>query len=135
MKRRNETKHNSVDFGFFSFSKSNWWWWWWIVFVVWLTNERRLRLISRRDHCQRFSPSQISDTPQAGSEPAQNLNSDFVGRRCDFQLMKCDFQDSDVRRFGAILKKTFIMVIIIKHPNLFLFDIEKKHFGSVLSFF
>ena len=21
-----------------------WWWWWWIVFVVWLTDERRLAL-------------------------------------------------------------------------------------------
>ena len=35
-------------------------------------------LISSRDHCQRFSPSQISDTPRAGSEPAQNLNSGLV---------------------------------------------------------
>ena len=31
-------------------------------------------LISSRDHCQRFSPLQISDTPRAGFEPAQNLN-------------------------------------------------------------
>ena len=23
-----------------------WWWWWWIVFVVWLTNQRRLALFS-----------------------------------------------------------------------------------------
>ena len=21
-----------------------WWWWWWIVFVVWMTNERRLAI-------------------------------------------------------------------------------------------
>ena len=34
-------------------------------------------LISSRDHCQRSSPSRISDTPQAGFEPAQNLSSDF----------------------------------------------------------
>ena len=25
-----------------------WWWWWWIVFVVWLTDERRLALLSAR---------------------------------------------------------------------------------------
>ena len=31
-------------------------------------------LISSRDHCQRSSPSRISDTPQAGFEPAQNLS-------------------------------------------------------------
>ena len=34
-------------------------------------------LISSRDHCQRFSPSQISDTLRAGFEPSKNLrNSD-----------------------------------------------------------
>ena len=56
--------------------------WWWIVFAEWLTDERCLRLISSRDHCQRFSLSQISDTPQAGFEPAQNLSSDFVEWSC-----------------------------------------------------
>ena len=35
-------------------------------------------LISSRDHCQRFSPSQISDTPRAGFEPAQIHSSGFV---------------------------------------------------------
>ena len=35
-------------------------------------------LISSRDHCQRSSPSRISDTPRAGFEPAQNLSSDLV---------------------------------------------------------
>ena len=34
-------------------------------------------LISSRDHCQRSSPSQISDTLRAGFEPAQNLSSGF----------------------------------------------------------
>ena len=35
-------------------------------------------LISSRDHCQRSSPSRISDTPRAGFKPAQNLSSGFV---------------------------------------------------------
>ena len=35
-------------------------------------------LISSRDHCQRSSPSRISDTPQVGFKPAQNLSSGFV---------------------------------------------------------
>ena len=35
-------------------------------------------LISSWDHCQRSSPLQISDTPQAGFEPAQNLSSGLV---------------------------------------------------------
>ena len=38
--------------------------------------------ISSRYHCQRFSPLQISDTPQAGSEPAQDLSLCFVGWSC-----------------------------------------------------
>ena len=39
-------------------------------------------LISSRDHCQRFSPSRISDTSRTGFEPAQNLNSGFVEWSC-----------------------------------------------------
>ena len=42
-------------------------------------------LISSRDHCQRSSPSRISDTPQAGFEPAQNLTTAHyttAPRRC-----------------------------------------------------
>ena len=35
-------------------------------------------LISSWDHCQRYSPSQISDMLQAGFEPAQNLSSGLV---------------------------------------------------------
>ena len=49
-----------------------------VVFVVWLTDERCSRLISSRNHCQRFLPSQISDTSQAGFELAQNLSSDLL---------------------------------------------------------
>ena len=39
---------------------------------------KTLSLISSREHCQKFSPSHICDTPQAGFEPAQNLSSNFV---------------------------------------------------------
>ena len=35
-------------------------------------------LISSQDHCQRSSPSRISDTPRAGFEPAQNLRPGLV---------------------------------------------------------
>ena len=37
-------------------------------------------IISSRDHCQRSSPSQISDTPRAGFEPVQS--SGLVERSC-----------------------------------------------------
>ena len=39
-------------------------------------------LISSRDHCQRSSPSRISDMPRAGYEPAQNLSSGAVEWSC-----------------------------------------------------
>ena len=39
-------------------------------------------VIFSRDHCQRFPPSQISDTSRAGFEPAQNLSSDLVEWSC-----------------------------------------------------
>ena len=39
-------------------------------------------LISSQDHCQRSSTSRISDMPQAGFEPAQNLSSSLVKWNC-----------------------------------------------------
>ena len=39
-------------------------------------------LISSRDHCQRSSPWRISDTPRAGFEAPQNLNSGLVEWSC-----------------------------------------------------
>ena len=39
-------------------------------------------LISSRDHCQRSSPSWISDTPRAGFEPVQKLSSGLVEWSC-----------------------------------------------------
>ena len=39
-------------------------------------------LISIRDHCQRSSPSRISDTPRARFEPAQNRSSGFDKWSC-----------------------------------------------------
>ena len=43
---------------------------------------KALSLISSQDHCQRSSPSRISDTPLAGFEPAQNLSSGLVEWSC-----------------------------------------------------
>ena len=43
---------------------------------------KALSLISSSDYCQRFSPSQISDRPQARFKPALNLNSGFVEESC-----------------------------------------------------
>ena len=40
--------------------------------------QKAFSLISSQDHCQRSSPSRISDTPRAGFEPGQNLSSGLV---------------------------------------------------------
>ena len=47
-------------------------------FIRMVDQLKTLRLKSSRDHCQRTSLSQISDTLQAGFEPMQSLSSDFV---------------------------------------------------------
>ena len=39
-------------------------------------------IIFSRDHCQRSSPSWISDTQRAGFKPAQNLSSGFAEWSC-----------------------------------------------------
>ena len=62
------------------------WWWRWIIFVVWLTDERRFSLISSREYCQRSSPSRISDTARRGFEPPQNLSSDFIEWSCEVMI-------------------------------------------------
>ena len=46
-----------------------------ILFAEWLTGEKCLGV-------QRFSPSQISDTPRAGFQSAQNLSSDYDEWSC-----------------------------------------------------
>ena len=45
-------------------------WWWWIVFHY------------HRDNCQRFSPSQTSEKPRPGFEPAHNLSLSFIKLNC-----------------------------------------------------
>ena len=63
----------------------NWWWqwwWWWIVFVVWLTDERRLALFSAgpivRDPHHRESPTRR----EQGLNLPQNLSSGLVEESC-----------------------------------------------------
>ena len=47
-----------------------------------IDRRKAFSLISSRDHCQRSSPSRISDTPRAGFESAQNLSLGFVEWSC-----------------------------------------------------
>ena len=63
---------------------------WWMMmmncFCGIVDGQKAFSLISSRDHCQRSSPSWISDMPWAGFEPAQNLSSGFVEWSCAVSL-------------------------------------------------
>ena len=57
-------------------------------YFSWMVYRRKaLSLISSQNHGQRFSPSQISDTPRIGLEPKQNLSSDFFERSCLLEII------------------------------------------------
>ena len=53
--------------------------------------QKAFSLISSQDHCQRSSPSRISDTPWAEFEPVQNLNSGFVECSCEVVITTTPF--------------------------------------------
>ena len=71
-------------------------------------------LISSQDHCQRSSPSRISDTPQAGFEPAENLLSWMKLRRHD---LKCFFKKGKFLDFSCILKDIGNKLKLFRQPN------------------
>ena len=48
------------------------------LFLRMVDRTKAFSLISSRDHCQRFLPSQIFQMLRAAFEPAQNLISGFV---------------------------------------------------------
>ena len=72
-------------------------------------------LISRRDHCNESSPSQISDTPLASSEPVQNLSLGLVEWSCAAVLT-------------TILHVNFVLWEVIS-------EIKKLHQGLGLFFY
>ena len=61
----------------------SWNWWMTMNYFCGMVDRRKVfSLISSQDHCQRFSPSRISDTPRAGFERAQNLSWGLVEWSC-----------------------------------------------------
>ena len=69
---------------------------------------KAFRLDSSRGHCPRSSPSRISDTPQAGFEPAKNLSSGLVKWSCAVVINKLHLLHylvgSDIRGWYPQLK-------------------------------
>ena len=60
--------------------------------------------ISSRDHCQRSSPSRISDTPRAGFEPAQNPSSGLVEWSCAVVITSTPWR----HKFNCLLWQLYI---------------------------
>ena len=83
-------------------------------------------LTSSRDHCQRSSPSRISDMPRAGFEPAQNLSSGLVEWNCAVVI-------TTTPRLHKTHTLIFYLILVLKALNrqvsLFFF-----HFYSWLIF-
>ena len=90
--------------------------------------QKAFSLISSRDHCQRSSPSWISDMLRARFEPVQNLSSGFVEWSCAVVITTtpqhhfCNFTDNinDVI-FFIIFRDTSIFTEFIKNPKVFSF--------------
>ena len=73
-------------------------------------------LISSRDHCQRSSPSRISDTPWARFEPAQNLGSGLVEWSCAVVITTTPkflskFNQKLWRWIGSLVYSHFVWIV------------------------
>ena len=97
----------------------------------------------RKDHCQRSSPSRISDTPWAGFEPAQNLSSGLVEWSFAVVITTTPWRYIFLRHslFCKLLLNRIIMtkryetwavLILSKFPNI---NIPKFIISSANSFF
>ena len=73
---------------------------------------KAISLISKRDHCQKSSPSWIIDMPRAGFEPAKNLNSSFVEWRCAIMI------STILRRHGSTTP-----ILLLSHYGTFLLEL------------
>ena len=93
-----------------------------LFFCGMVDRRKAFSLISSRDHCQRSSPSRISDTSRARYEPAQNLNSDFDEWSCAVAiistapLVTCQIfgvvvKESSSVNFEKVLKSTYSEIL------------------------
>ena len=75
-------------------------------FCSMVDRRKAFSLISSREHCQRSSRSQTSDTPQARFEPAQNLSSGLVEWSCGVVITT-----TPPRRLSHVRKLLYNMVM------------------------
>ena len=93
--------------------------------MVWLTDKRCLALF-QLGHYQRFSSLQISDTPQVGFEPMQNLSSGFVEWRCAVMTTTTPWQSYKIGLVHTTLFRFFKI-----YSSMGSFHIEVEHLRSI----
>ena len=65
--------------------------------------QKAFSLISSWDHCQRSSSSRISNMPQAGFEPTQNLSSGLFECSCAVVIIITPWRHSEGDKFSSII--------------------------------
>ena len=76
-------------------------------------------LISSHDNCWRFSPSQTSDKPQAGYEPAQNLSSGFAEWGYAVVITTTS---SSLQHFTATKILKLVILFLVRFFNTYIFQ-------------
>ena len=80
-------------------------------------------LISSQNHCQRSSPSRISDTPWAGFEPAQSLRSGLVQWSCAVVITT-----TPRRHISSCTSYFWVKILLVKLKNLHTSVCLKLHY-------
>ena len=70
--------------------------------ILWGWRLQALSLISNREHCRRFTPSQLPDPPQAGFEPTQNSSSDYIKWGCAVVIITTPNEDEDKKHGNSV---------------------------------
>ena len=96
-----------------------------------IVNRRKtFSLISSRDHCQRSPPSQISDTPRAGFEPALSLSSRLIEWSCAVVIT------TTPRRHVTTPRHHSWLWVYCRFNSYFTFiEKEKLHFSLICSYY
>ena len=96
-----------------------------------VVRRKAFSFISRRDFYQRFSPSQISDTPQAGFEPALNQSSGFPEKSCVVVIPTTSQYNITCRIFKSrIMKEICNSESLIKPQQNIIFSFFKYFYSG-----
>ena len=90
-------------------------------------------LISNQDQFQRYSPSQISDTPQTGFEPVQNLILGFTEWSCAV-VITITLWHHGVMEFQVRYLALFLLFSVIENFKWFCMGSLHKNIELMLNF-